>query len=298
MKMKSLSVTPRLILGTPLLCAAFSAMIGCLPLSEGKAAMIMHLKLDEGSGTVAANSVPGGENGSLVGAGSGWTTDVPSNFASQAAYHNNGTNGAYIGLPATSVGELDDFTITGWINVHSAVGTTGGNDRILAKNNFSSSYFDLGFRNLAGGGMGIALDIQINGTTAMSAVLSSAIDFSDGWLFIAATRDGATGQINLYLGTPDAAGLSLIGNGNEVVGTIPSNVALLTLGNVQSNTARNGDVSYSDFRVYDTALAEDALEAIRLEQVPEPKAASLALVAGSTIALISLMKDRGKVGGK
>lgn len=281
------------------LVAASAAMLLCQQASD--AALILHLKLDEGTGTTAANSPTGAPAGTLTGTGSTWTTNVPSQFVPTSAYNNDGTNGASVTYPAdyAALGDLGDFTISGWINARSVDGTVGGNDRILSKRGSTAgaAFFDFGFYNAVGGGIGIGLDVQVAGGTVINASRSSAIDFSQGWLFVAATRDATTGVITFYIG--DTKGNSIvsdIGSGTDSAGVIAANAAKLMLGNVFSNTARNGDVSYSDFRIYDTILTPTQLNGVRLENlkaIPEPASGAL-LIMVSPLAMLMIQRRRKK----
>ncbi len=288
------SAKRRSSIGGALLLAALTLPIfGAV---ESHASLIVHLKLDEGTGTTTANSVSGGANGTLVGTGSSWTTSVPENFISNAAYYNSGETGAYVSLPNTSVGALEDFTIAGWINALNVSGVGGGNDRILSKRSTAanSSFIDFGFYNVAGGGLGIGLDVQVAGGPVEAKVASTAITFSQGWLFVAATRKSDTGEIELYIGKPGETGVVRVGSGTDTAGVLAANAALLMLGNVQSNTARNGEVMFSDFRIYDTALNATELESVRLQAIPEPGTAAMMIMTAPALALFSMLKAKGR----
>jgi len=279
-------------LGGALLLAALTLPV--FGAREAHASLIVHLKLDEGTGTTTANSVEGGADGTLVGAGSSWTTAVPENFISSAAYYNSGSKGDSVTLPNTSVGALGDFTIAGWINAVEYTGAGGGNDRILSKRNLTAnaSFIDLGFYNVAGGGVGIGLDVQVAGGPVDPKVASSAIDFSEGWLFVAATRNSDTGEIELYIGKPGETGVTRIGVGTDTAGLLAANTALLMIGNTEANIDRNGKVMFSDFRIYDTVLSASELESVRLEAIPEPGTTAMMIMAAPALAFFSLLKGR------
>ncbi len=252
--------------------------LGAVP--HAGAALIAHFRFDEGTGTTAENLADPTSPGNFSASGATWTTDVADNFVVSSAYHNDGSNGAYVAVrgDAPDFTSITDITVTGWINASDVVGTAGGYDRIVSKRTTSGTQaFDIGFRSTTGGvGIGVAF-------STLAEVISEPVDFASGWIFFAVTRESSTGAISIYLGDTDPLGeLSLSQTGISASGA-HSNSADLMIGNTAAGTsARAGVASYSDFRFYDEVLDFNGIEAIRrshLQAVPEPGAIGLTLGA-------------------
>jgi len=123
----------------------------------------------------------------------------------------------------------------------------------LSKRSDGLNYLDLGFNNVAGGGIGVMLDVRIN--NAGPVVYSNAIPeiTANEWFFLTVTRDGTTGAVNFYIGgTGGNDAIQLNSSGTSGTGGLNANSAPLTIGNTFANTARNGDVSFGDIRIYVT----------------------------------------------
>lgn len=263
-----------------LLSAGLGALLAFGAAPKAESALIAHFRFDEGSGTVAANQVDPTSPGNFSASGTTWTTNVPENFLVSSAYHNDGSNGAYMAVrgDAPAFSSIADITVTGWINVTSAVGTAGAYDRIFSKRPTSGlQAFDIGFQN-TGGGLGISVAFS-----TLNEVISGPIDFASGWVFFAVTRTSSTGAISIYLGDTDpltALELNRTGFGTSGV---HSNTADLMIGNTAAGTsARAGDASYSDFRFYDEVLDLAAIDTIRrshLQAIPEPATGGMILGA-------------------
>lgn len=262
----------------------FGALLSFAAAPEAEAALIAHFRFDDGSGTTAANLVDPSSPANFSPSGASWTTSVPQNFVVSSAYHNNGSDGAYAAVrgDAPAFSSITDLTVTGWVNVTSVVGTSGGYDRIISKRTTSGTQaFDIGFRN-TGSGANAGIGIGVAFSTTLE-VITAPIDFTSGWVFFAVTRESDTGAISIYLGDSDPlSGLTLGKTGVSATGA-HSNPADLMIGNTPAGTsARAGAVSYSDFRFYNEVLNTTGLENIRhlnLQAIPEPGTVGLTLGA-------------------
>lgn len=261
-----------------------------LLVSPLQGALILHYGLDQESGTTATDASSSLANGTLLGAGSSWTSSVPSSFVAEHAYRNSGAKDTMISAGKVSALEsLGALTITGWVNVHAATTTVGGQDRLLSSRGMAAAdgYFDLSLYSITGG-TALRFEVKNNSATANSALNSSVVDLTSGWLYFAVTWDGTTGQTTIHIGTTDAAGaLQSVGTGTLKTGVIDGSTNIFTIGNIAINTDRAPEADFSDIRIYNNVLSETELNTVRLanlQAIPEPSA-TVALVAGCGIML-------------
>lgn len=274
--MKRILPFPRLAAVSLALCMLFA--------SDARAALLLHYGLDQSTGATAYDAEPSPANGQLLGSGSSWTTEVPNEFVARHAYRNSGADDTAIDAGnVTKLNSLGSLTISGWVNVQSAVTTNGSQDRLLSNRGTTGGYFDLAVIDVTGG-VGLRFELKLNNTDVAKSVTSTAVDFSSGWLYFAVTRDAVTGVVSIYVGSTDAAaGLQLITTGTAGVGTIDGSTGRFMIGNTGVNTKRSPKADYSDIRLYDTALSSSELNAIRKDNllpIPEPTLLSLTLIGG------------------
>jgi len=90
-------------------------------LSASDSDLPLYWALDDGTGSIATNSVPGGNSGTLVNfAGAGWDTDVPAALSGRSSgslmfssANTNYVNGSYLGISST--GGVDGATVACWL---------------------------------------------------------------------------------------------------------------------------------------------------------------------------------------
>ncbi|MDR1281940.1 MAG: LamG domain-containing protein [Opitutaceae bacterium] len=266
--------------------------------ASSRGALLLHYKLDEGSGTTVADSAAAPANGTFVGAGSSWTTDTPS--GSGYAWRVNDSSGSYVSAGAGAVGKLEglgDFTITFWMDLSAISATT---DRIFSTRGTDNAagWLDLLATSTDLSKMTLTLNLKSPDASSQNAV-SDAFDASGGWVFVAITRTASTGTVTFYTGdtaTSAASALTVAGTttGLSSATTINKNSAEFRLGGTAStsqNRSPSGD--FSDFRIYAEALGQPALNAIRLQALPAiPEPSGVALLMGGAAASGWLLRRR------
>ncbi len=204
--------------------------------------LIAYYRLDETSGTSAADSSGNGKNSTLNG-GVSWTAGRNGNAVSL-----NGSDG-YVSMPAGIMNGLNDFTVVGWIRLNS----NSTWNRIFDFGTGTTVYMFL--TGSAGSVPRFAIttnsngsEQQINGTSALSTGI---------WTHVAVTLSGTTGT--LYVN-----GVQAGQNANMTLK--PSSLGNTTqnyIGKSQwSDPYLNGLVD--EFRIYNRALS--ASEVLSLAQ--------------------------------
>jgi hypothetical protein len=254
--------------------------------------LLLHYPLDEGTGTVTADAgAAPAAPGTLVGAG--WTTNTPAGYSPAAA----DTTGAsstelkYIsGGDADKLDGLSQFTATMWLNFQSA---PTGNLRIMSKqapttfHGFSWNIADagdgsarsassFGMRMFVGGSTGFAFD-------PVPTNPNFVVDADNKWAFVAVTYDGTQSSDNVryYAGGVDGA-VSLLATTTVNAGTTNPSTAAFHIGHTDAAPTANTTLPgfFDDARVYSGVLSAQQLEAVRMENIPEPASLSLLALAG------------------
>jgi hypothetical protein len=205
------------------------------------ASPISWYKLDETSGTTAADASGNSNHGTMNG-GTAWTTGKIVGAADLA-----GTNG-YIALPGGIVSGTDTITIAAWVNLDTASNWT----RIFDFGSGTSTTMFLTPRNGANG--------KIRFTIKNSASSEQIIDGQSalptgGWHHVAVTLNGPTGT--LYV---DGAQV-----GSNTSMTIkPSDLGATTQNWIGRSQYPDPylDGRVDDFRIYDQALPADEIAAL------------------------------------
>jgi hypothetical protein len=203
-------------------------------------------KLDEGSGTTAADSSGSGNNGTLAG-GPVWTTGRTGgalNFSNPASM-----------LSINGAGNLSDLyttgmTVTAWIN------PTAGAGRIVDKDSTNAGWF---FK------MNNASSVQFVAdqfATAAAGRTSANLIVLNQWQHVAATWDGTTNASNIHIyinGVQSDAVPSTAINGS---GAAQSDVATpFTIGN-RPDATRNFNGSIDGVRVYNRILSPQEIQSL------------------------------------
>ncbi|MDQ0064097.1 LamG-like jellyroll fold domain-containing protein [Paenibacillus harenae] len=205
------------------------------------AGLISRYKLDETSGTSAADASGNGNHGTLNG-GTAWATGKIGGAADLA-----GPNG-YIALPGGIVSETDTITIAAWVNLDTASNWT----RIFDFGSGSSTSMFLTPKNGANGKIRFA--IKNNNSSEQIIEGQSALP-TGGWHHVAVTLNGSTGT--LYV---DGA---LVGS-NTSMTIKPSDLGATTQNWIGRSQYPDPylDGRVDDFRIYDQALPADEIAAL------------------------------------
>lgn len=270
------------------------ALLGAMAAPVSRAALVLRYNFDESSsGTDSATD-------------SGAAPAAPGTLSGSAARIGNTPGGASIGaldvsLPnsfvtAGDVEKLDglsQFTLTGWINLQ---GTPGHGNRIMSKQVPSGNFdgFSFALNNPTGGATerradNFQLNMALGGAGGFAFHTSGAdLGADNQWVFVAATYDGTQSADNLRFYSGDTLlGVTQLGNASSViVGSLLANDMEFKVA-AQSAGTVSPPAWFDDIRVYDQVLSAAELEAVRLENVPEP--GSLALLA---LGAMALMKRR------
>jgi hypothetical protein len=210
--------------------------------------------------------------------GSASALDLTSTGSTGGAQGAHGT----ISAAAGGLSGLSAMTITGWFNPS----TLPANGTFLLRNSTGS----------AGGGFNLQfissqqLRLLVSDGTASTNFNSATNAFSagaDAWQFFSVSWT-ATGGAIWYSGTDTIVSTS---NGlNTTARSMGTNSYQAILG--RSGTG-SGNAFYGyldDIRIYDTALSGDAIEAIRLSNIPEPS--SFAALGGLFALGVAAMRRR------
>jgi Concanavalin A-like lectin/glucanases superfamily/Putative Ig domain len=231
--------------------------------------LLLLLKLDDGTGTTAADSSGNGYDGTLVN-GPTWT----------GGYFNRGLNfpataSQHVTLPAGLVNQLTDYTISSWVKVPAFVTNTRIFDFSTSTTPGATvgSYMFLTPQYTTTGGNGAKMRFAITtaGYSAEKAIISSTALTAGTWAHVAITRSGNTGT--MYLN-----GVQVGQNTSMTIG--PANLGSISR-NYLGRSAYSGDPylngSIDDFRIYSRALT--AAEILAMGAPPAGAPSSLAAVA-------------------
>lgn len=179
------------------------------------------LSFTEGSGTVSANQ------GNLGGSGAFTVRDNYPVFSTQipaGAFAPTGNSGSvdfgmiedgqggraidYTNAFGNTLGSMDGFTLTGWLNSRDLRAGGGGNRILFALASPAGPGFDL-VQN-ADGSLQLGVNQWPDGTPAISnpgRITEDAEAGAANWVFFAVTYDGtsSSGNVSYYFGSPDQA---------------------------------------------------------------------------------------------
>ncbi|NQX01715.1 DNRLRE domain-containing protein [bacterium] len=236
---------------------SFSTGISALP-----SPLSAHLRFDDGSGTMAADSTGNGWTGTLVN-NPAWVSASKARLG--GALSLNGSN--HVTLPAGIVSGLNDCTVAFWVRLN----TISNWSRVFDFNNgttTSSMYF---VPRTAGGLIRFGLNGQNLETT-------SAVQFSvDAWTHVAITLSGNTGTIYLN-GAPVATSATMTNNPSGL-GNTPNNY----IGKSASTADANLNGTVDEFLIYGVPLG--AAEITALAALPAGPPNPTATAGNTQVAL-------------
>ncbi|HEY8903997.1 MAG TPA: LamG-like jellyroll fold domain-containing protein, partial [Chthoniobacterales bacterium] len=223
-----------------------SPEVGAIPLP----ALQAYLKLDEVSGTSAADATGNGWTGTLVNGGS-WVAGYSNNALSL-----NGSS-QYVTLPAGIVSKLNDFTISAWVKPAS-LDTWA---RVFDFGSGTATTMMLTVKNGANGKPRFAIKIS----NSAEQQIDAANPLTTGtWTHIAVTLSGSTGT--LYIN-------GVASGTNTAMSFEPSGMGSTTqnyLGKSQYNDPYlNGSID--DFRIYTRALTAGEISLLAAGPLPAPQ---------------------------
>lgn len=249
-------------------------------------ALISHYTLD-GNGVDLGSQ---GIDGALVGSAFYSAPGTGVGVFNQALSTADGTNDFFQATTASSL-TLNALTIALWVNIDSA--SVDNIDRLVSNATESTGFEFTISKYTPGAGAGGAdlfeLSFGINSVSNRSSSADSSY-ISDKWLFLAVTYDGA--NIRFYSGdelTPLAHRSTA-----AKTGSIVASAEKLEIGGSPATPNDRSPVAlFNDVRIYDGALSELELEAIRSGAlIPEP--AHFATVVGmiSVVAMTATRRRR------
>ncbi len=206
--------------------------------------MVVYLKFDESSGTVASDASGNGNIGSLM-SGAAWTTGILGN-----AVHCDGTTNGYLTLPSGMVNGIGDFTASAWVKTDVSAMWA----RVFDFGSGTGTYM---FLAPVGGTGAVRYEIIAPGNSAQDIDSPSAISVGV-WHHLAVSQAGTTGI--LYVD-----GVAVTTNGSLTLN--PSSLGSTTqnyLGKSQWASDPNLTGSVDDFRFYTHALNSSEVLALAL----------------------------------
>jgi hypothetical protein len=270
------------------------AVLAASVASQARAALLWQYKFDEAnSGTTTALDTGTGTaaNGTFSGTATR-TSNTPNSFSLGAMSTGSAGAADYVtGGDAQKLDGLSSMTVTGWINLQSAPATS---DRLVSKlfsNGTTFTGFDLRFA--ATNGQLAFSEVNNVAVASLTSVGSSAnLSTASGWQFFAVSFDGT--NVRFFTGGESTAASQLGTTQSGSAFTTPADTtAVVRVGGTPATTSdRTPNAFFDDIRIYDTALTTAAqLDAVRLENVPEPAAISLAAVGAAGLLLRRRPRD-------
>jgi len=235
-----------------------------LTFTSANAALIGHWKLDEGTGTVAADSSTFGNNASKTGSGGSWVTSgAPAGNAYD--FPGGGTN--YFGVtmgPELPTGAAER-TITAWINPDNA--------------NLDRKFLGYG----TGSGGAFSFTVEANGIRFRhgGGNITYGSVTANTWTHVAMrVPAGAslTGDLDVFINGVEAAVTGTGGGGGGV--TLNTAATQFRIGDWAQNNSFDGSID--DVQFYDAALSD--AEILYLfnnpgQPIPEPSTFTLCVLA-------------------
>lgn len=231
---------------------------------------VLHLKMDDGSGTTAADSSGNGYNGTLLG-GATWSTDHAPLTVSNT--YSNSFDGTDDSISVADAGPLNPalaFTISAWIKPNAV-----SSGSIVAKWSAAANKRQYALR-LSGGKL--VLEVSTNGQSGtVRSVTSSGSLTAGSWQHVAGVYEGDT--MKVYI---DAVATSA---SFSLAGAFVAN-PLLRIGREEDGTYFNGLID--EVRLYNRALSDSEISTLAEKDSTAPAAPTgLVLAANSEHTVIT-----------
>lgn len=286
--------------------------VACAPVASAQG-LVYHYTFDEAEGGSVADAVGGRDVllrgtttwGPGVGSGTGGLALTATGLAA-------GTGAEASGFTGEAVIGLTQYTFTGWFQVS---GTPQGT-LLSLQNSAAETVFYL---TIAGASGNQLRAVGQGGRNILSTTSSIISDSGGEWVFFALTIDSThlsaganwVNAVKFYVANEDSETLTQLGNSGVsingdwnteengtapgVIGTALVGIDGIVLGNNHGTDAAtwralNSNGLLDDFRLYDGVLDAAALDAIRLQTIPEP-GASVGW-AGAVVIVIALTRRR------
>jgi hypothetical protein len=272
-----------------------AALVVALVPTFAAAAPLLQHTFDEASGN-ALDSGTAPLTDSTFQGGAVRSSDTPDGTGSSIDFRTETPYAHLLGQDAADLDGLAAVTVTTWLKVQSY---TSGNHRLASKQNagtFGGFNFSMNAAPNDGPvgpdnfrvGMFVGNNVS-SGATDFGAAFSSAdVDAASKWVMLAVTYDNsaAAGNTKFYIGGVNSPMVQLGADQTLPQLTIDGGPALFGVGYTHAAPTANTSVIgwQDDVRVYGMALSLAELEAVRLENIPEPSAAALAVLALGAIA--------------
>lgn len=258
------------------------------------AAMLVRYTFDEASSgtTTALNSGTLGAAANGTFNNSATRTASTPGSASLGALDVSASGNNYIAASG-DIAALDTpsaLTLTIWVNMRSAPTT---DDTLIADRDGTGAGWFLGVRNISGNDFRLRFSTDV--TAPVSTVTTSA---NLTWRFVAVVFDSTANLASFYTGSENAA-VTQLGSTIPITANPADNATALQVGAHPAVATLTPPAWLDDARVYDTVLTSAQLDAIRLENIPEP--ASLALLGlggGSALFLARRGRVREALSGR
>jgi len=284
-----------------------AGVMGAALAASANAALLSQWSLQEGSGTVAADSGGSVQNNLALDANTGWSNTGPTNLLTKSldgsdTYANPSVDKAK-NTTAFSASSGDftgtvlsgGYTITGWIKQTAASNDQrffglGGDSQAGSYNN-RIAYLQVG----ADGKLTGAVRTSSDGALSRYGAALSSGTFLNTWWFVAMTFDG--NDVKLYVSSandginPNANLVSLTGSlSGTATGAVQAKSATyVTIGSAvggSGGTESDFVGLMADFRVYSGAMSQSAIynDVYKTSFVPEPTSLGL-LLPGAALVL-------------
>ncbi|MBA3484633.1 MAG: hypothetical protein H0T51_22745 [Pirellulales bacterium] len=261
-------------------CTVFAAAVLSLAGSSALAQPVLRYTFDEATGAALDTGTAPLTDATLEG-GAVRSADTPSGSGMSLDMRVDGPHAHLLGSDASDVDGLAALTLTTWLKVQTYLDATSNNKRLVSKQaatatfdgftfNMNASRIDAGIDPPVGPDS-IRLGLFLGGDLGFASALSDAYVDATQWIFLAATYDSQTAEINYYTGgvstpvTQLGTTQTLALNPNIIDGMDARVAVGLTDAAPTADTSVTG--WQDDVRVYSSALDLAALDAVRLENL-------------------------------
>lgn len=259
------------------------------------AAPLLRYSFDEASGPALDTGTGTPDNGALMG-GAVRSANTPSGAGSSIDFTTESTYAHVLGSDAAKLDGNNQLTLITWLNVSTY---PSGNNRLVAKQSGGAfGGFNFTMNAAPNDGTVSANNFRV-GLFVGNNVSSGAADFGSAfanadvenaggnWAFLAVTYDGtlASNNTKFYIGDTTGSVTQLGATQSIVPLTVDGGTARFGVGFTDAAPTSNTSVIglQDDVRVYNSVLDATALEAARLENIPEP--GSLAVLGLGALGL-------------